>query len=82
MDLDNRASHHGSVASSFGDQEIDPREIQVCIREDGSHWKLGEGGFGCVSFFVYRTDQAYVQSIVATNHQEQDHPSTSCPSPQ
>ena len=37
---------HKSFASSEGG--IDPADIQICKRPDGSQWLLGEGTFGQV----------------------------------
>jgi len=44
----------GSVQSGalpalpWSDWEIDPRDIHICKRDDGSDWKLGTGAYGTV----------------------------------
>jgi hypothetical protein len=32
--------------SSRPDWEVDPGDLQLCVREDGTNWKLGSGAYG------------------------------------
>jgi hypothetical protein len=34
--------------SSRPDWEVDPGDLQLCVREDGTNWKLGSGAYGQV----------------------------------
>lgn len=33
---------------AFSDWLVNPEEIEICKRADGSNWELGAGGFGRV----------------------------------
>jgi hypothetical protein len=39
---------HAEYEVPFSDWEIDPKDIEIMKRPDGSEWELGAGGFGKV----------------------------------
>ena len=43
-------SHSVRTTSTSMDGELNPDEIQICKRPDGSDWLLGQGNFGKVRF--------------------------------
>lgn len=52
----------GSVSSAvvadlptlpWSDWEIDPSDIKICERPDGTQWKLGAGGYGSVCSLLF-----------------------------
>ena len=50
--LDGSASYRGSTSESQAEHVIDPADIELCLRDDGTCWKLGEGGFGTVGIHL------------------------------
>ena len=45
---DSVGTHSMRTASSWMDGELNPDEIQICKRPDGTDWLLGQGKFGKV----------------------------------
>ena len=45
---ESRSHSNGSRSFKLPEGEVDPADIQICKRPDGSEWLLGEGTFGQV----------------------------------
>ena len=45
-----RQRHTGDASMLYQQGQIDPGEIKICKRPDGSEWLLGAGSFGKVRF--------------------------------